>query len=214
MIFLTICARAVAHSVCPLPSFQHVTSMTDLTAQPAPDDKGPRPSVVYKRSKNTKSSVIWADRLAGRVITVGGLFVILTVFAIMMFLVAVTMPLFGSGTVDEPRFYSLAQSDSPVISTSIDEYATLGLELTRSGHLTTFHAPSGKHLGTASFDFGGATPSAFARTLQGDDLAFGFADGTVRLGALAIKNIAWRRPYRWYSCIFRCSRRPDSKVCA
>tara|TARA_R110000824_G_scaffold118960_14_gene272106 strand:+ start:226223 stop:228868 length:2646 start_codon:yes stop_codon:yes gene_type:complete len=162
--------------------------MTDLTAQPAPDDKGPRPSVVYKRSKNTKSSVIWADRLAGRVITVGGLFVILTVFAIMMFLVAVTMPLFGSGTVEEPRFYSLAQSDSPVISTSIDEYATLGLELTRSGHLTTFHAPSGKHLGTASFDFGGATPSAFARTLQGDDLAFGFADGTVRLGALAIKS--------------------------
>lgn len=162
--------------------------MTDVTAPNGPAPKGPRPSVLYVRDKKTKASVVFMDRLAGRVISVGGLFVIATVFAIMMFLIWVAMPLFGTGTASAPHRYSIDQSGAPVISTSLDEYASLGLELSSGGHLTAFHAPSGTRVGDMQFDFAGAQPSAFARTLQGDDIAYGFEDGTVRLGSLAIES--------------------------
>ncbi|MES1991063.1 MAG: ABC transporter permease subunit [Pseudomonadota bacterium] len=162
--------------------------MTDVTMQDGPEPKKTRPSVTYVRDKKTKNSVVWMDALAGRVISVGGLFVIATVFAIMFFLIWVAMPLFGTGTASEPHSYKLAEAGGPVISTSLDEYASLGLELSSSGHLTAFHAPSGKRVDDLQFDFAGATPSAFARTLQGDDIAYGFADGSVRLGSLAIET--------------------------
>lgn len=161
--------------------------MTDATLPPV------RPSVVYRRNKKTRSAVIWADKLAGRIITVGGFFVIFTVFAIMAFLVWVAMPLFGSGTASEPTRYTLDLPISKILSTSIDEYRTLGLELSQDGKLTAFHVASGKRIGGLAFDFADASgttvaPTAFARTLQGDDIAFGFPDGAVRLGSLAIES--------------------------
>ena len=162
--------------------------MTDATIQDGPEPKPTRPSVTYVRSKKTKASVVWMDAAAGRIISVGGLFVIATVFAIMLFLIWVAIPLFGTGTASEPHSYKLAEAGGPVISASLDEYASLGLELSSSVHLTAFHAPSGKRVDDIQFDFAGATPSAFARTLQGDDIAYGFADGTVRLGSLAIET--------------------------
>ncbi len=162
--------------------------MSDLTADTGQDPKNPRPSVTYRRDKKTKSSVVLADRLAGRVISVGGLFVIATVFAIMLFLIWVAMPLFGTGSASDPHRYTLDMSGDEAISTSIDEYGTLGLELTKAGHLTAFHAPTGKHIDDLNFDFAGIAPSAFARTLQGDDIAYGFEDGTVRIGSLAIES--------------------------
>lgn len=166
--------------------------MTDAVLSNAPDDSGNdtgsgnRKSVVYTRNKKTKASVLWADKIASRGITIGGFFVILSVFAIMAFLVIVAAPLFGSGTVSDAKRYALNTADGHVISTSIDEYRTLGIELSHDGRLTAFHVPTGERLAGPTFDFGGAEPSAFARTLQGDDVAFGFPDGTVRLGRLAI----------------------------
>lgn len=169
--------------------------MTDATMPdvPAPTPDGSRRSVVYKRDKKTKSSVLLVDRLAGRVITIGGFFVILTVFAIMLFLVVVAMPLFGTGTASEARRYTLDLTGEHVISTSVDEYRTLGLELSKDGKLTAFHVPTGRRLAGLAFDFANSsgtsvTPTAFARTLQGDDVAFGFPDGTIRLGSLAIAS--------------------------
>lgn len=150
--------------------------------EPAAND---RRSIVYTRAKKTRASVLWVDRFASRAISIGGLLVILAVFAIMVFLVWVAAPLLGSGTVSEARRYVLDAAGT-VMSTSLDEYRTLGVELADDGRLTVFHAPSGERIVGPAFDFGGAKPSAFARTLQGDDVAFGFADGTVRLGRLAI----------------------------
>ncbi len=164
--------------------------MTDAALPNANGDaNGPaandRRSVVYTRAKKTKASVLWVDRFASRAISIGGLLVILAVFAIMVFLVWVAAPLLGGGTVSEARRYVLDAAGT-IISTSLDEYRTLGVELADDGQLTVFHAPSGERIVGPTFDFGGAKPSAFARTLQGDDVAFGFADGTVRLGRLAI----------------------------
>lgn len=166
--------------------------MTDAALPNAPDNHtGPandRKSVIYTRNKKTKASVIWADKIASHGIAIGGLLVILSVFAIMAFLILVAMPLFGGGTVSDARRYMLNAAGGHVISTSIDEYRTLGLELGRDGKLTVFHVPTGERLNGLAFDFGGAEPSAFARTLQGDDVAFGFPDGTVRLGHLEINT--------------------------
>jgi phosphate transport system permease protein len=44
-------------------------------------------------------------------------------------------------------------------------------------------------LEVATFDFGGKTLTAFARTLNGRDIAFGFSDGTLRLATVKIGGV-------------------------
>ena len=78
--------------------------MTD-TMQP-PEASGRR-SVTYQRPKTTSRAVLFMDRLADRVITFGGLFVILTVFAIMAFLIWVCIPLMAGGGLEERTQYRL-----------------------------------------------------------------------------------------------------------
>ena len=158
--------------------------MTDATS--ATDGAGNRPSVVYKREKKTKASVIWADRFAGRAITIGGFAVIGAVFMIAVYLVYVAVPLLSSGEVTSAKHYMLGDSGGDVMSTTLDEYQTMGVELLRRGQLMLFQASSGERIDGPSVDLKGQKPTAFARTLKGDDIAFGFPDGTVRVGQLLI----------------------------
>lgn len=162
--------------------------MTEATMSDANSAAGQnnRRSVVYKRDKKTKASVIWADRFAGRAITIGGFAVIAAVFMIAVYLVYVAVPLLSSGEVTSSKQYALTASGGQVISTTMDEYETLGVELLSDGRVEAFQAATGERIGGPSVDFKGETPTAFARTLQGDDIALGFPDGTVRVGQLRI----------------------------
>lgn len=161
--------------------------MTDTTL-PQSSAASERKSVVYKRDKKTKASVIWADKIAGRVIVIGGFSVILAVFTIMVYLVMVTAPLIGGGSVTDTRSYTLASSAGNVISTSMDEYLSMGVEFMDDGSLESFHASTGERLANPiATGIEGAKPTAFARTIKGSDIALGFADGTVRLGRITIK---------------------------
>lgn len=157
--------------------------MSDANSAAGPNN---RRSVVYKRDKKTKASVIWADRFAGRAITIGGFAVIAAVFMIAVYLVYVAVPLLSSGEVTSSKQYALTASGGQVISTTMDEYETLGVELLSDGRVEAFQAATGERIGGPSVDLKGETPTAFARTLQGDDIALGFPDGTVRVGQLRI----------------------------
>lgn len=160
--------------------------MTDATS--AADGAGNRPSVVYKRDKKTKASVIWADRFASRAITIGGFAVIGAVFMIAVYLVYVAVPLLSDGKVTSAKHYTLGDSGGDVMSTTLDEYQTMGVELLRRGQLMLFQASSGERFDGPSVDLKGQRPSAFARTLKGDDIALGFPDGSVRVGQLLIAS--------------------------
>ena len=149
--------------------------------------QGARKSVLYQRDKKTKWSVLFADRTADRVITVGGLLVIAAVFTIGIFLVAVAAPLLSSGEVRSQTTYALGDTSKTYISTRVDEYKTVALDFATDGSLSAFHVATGTKLAAPQFSLPeGARISAFTRTLGGNDIALGLADGRVILGRAAL----------------------------
>ncbi len=160
--------------------------MTDIAqTTPEPERRG---SVVYKRNKKTSAAVIFADKAADRTITVGGLLVILAVFTIMAFLVWVCLPLLRGGELAGRASYSIPVAEGGYLAAQTDEHQTVAIDLAADGKLTAFHVPTGATLPAPAFDLGGQSASAFAKTLKGSDVAFGFADGTVRIGRLNLRQ--------------------------
>ena len=161
--------------------------MTDAT-QPSPEPV--RRSVTYQRPKTTSRRVLFADRLADRAITVGGLFVILAVFAIMAFLVWVCLPLISSGDLAGRTTFTLpGHGGQTYAAAQTDEQLTIALDLAPNGVIEAFHAPTGRMLPAPAFDLDGQTATAIGTTLQGGDLIFGFVDGTVRVGTLQLRQL-------------------------
>jgi phosphate transport system permease protein len=150
------------------------------------------PSAVRVRVRKTRRSVLIADRAADWGIRIGGIFVILAVFGIMAYLLQVVVPLFTGGKVLDDHPVPLPSSSTAhaqrggAMMTVMDEYRTVALELHPAGTVTLVHLATGKAVPAPGFDFEGLAPTAFARSLSGRDLAFGFADGTVRFGTLKI----------------------------
>ena len=158
-----------------------------MTDNAAKVENGARPSsVLYQRPKKTKSSVLFTDGLAGWSIRIGGTLVIIAVFTIMIFLVYVASPLLEDGRIDGVKNFSVEPTQGSLINTHMDEHQTLVVRMAADGSTSGLHAPTGKPIEVPKFDFAGATASAFARTLAGDDLLFGFPDGTVRAGRIDI----------------------------
>jgi len=150
----------------------------------ASDQKRPA-SVVYQRDKKTKASVLFTDAFARWGITIGGSLVIIAVFTIMLFLVYVCLPLLDGGSVTGTRKYVLNNGEhAAFVETQMDEHQTIALDLQLDGQVKAFHVGTGAALTSPSFDLGGLTATAFAATLRGDDVLFGFADGTIRTGKL------------------------------
>ncbi|MBX3499815.1 MAG: ABC transporter permease subunit [Alphaproteobacteria bacterium] len=156
---------------------------TDTTQTPASAH-----SLVGRRDKTTRRSVILIDKAADWTITVGGLGVIAAVFAIMLFLLVVVVPLFTGGSVTERHVGRYTPASGTVVLEKVDEYRRLAISVTSTGAVGAFHIPTGKALAGSPFDLGGATASAFGATLSGGDVVFGFADGTVRFGRLEVKT--------------------------
>jgi phosphate transport system permease protein len=154
--------------------------------QAAPEQRRPA-SVIYQRDKKTKASVLFADAFARYGISIGGTLVIIAVFTIMLFLLWVSFPLLDDGSVTGTKSYKLEASAKPFVETQMDEQQTVAVDAALDGHIEAFHVATGTALEAPSFDLAGATASTFASTLRGDDVLFGFADGTIRTGRLELK---------------------------
>jgi phosphate transport system permease protein len=146
--------------------------------------KGYVPS--YRRDRRTKRSVLIADFIANNGITVGGILVIVAVFAIMVFLVVQAFPLFAGGKVERHTKYQLAPM-SNLVAINADEYKTIGLRVSADGKVDSFHLPTGATLKSQDLGFGGKRATAIGTTLERSDVVFGFEDGTVRFGRIAPK---------------------------
>jgi phosphate transport system permease protein len=161
--------------------------MTDATQ---PSGQPARRSVTYQRPKTTSRRVLFMDKLADRIITFGGLFVILAVLAIMVFLIWVCIPLLGSGSLDSEASYKLEQhAGEDYAAAQVDEQMALAVDVALSGKVEAFHAPTGRAVPAPAFDLGGQAATTVGKTLQGGDIIFGFADGTMRIGTLALKQL-------------------------
>lgn len=137
-------------------------------------------------SRKTSPRVRMTDKLTTAVITGGGILVIVAVLGIMVFLAAVVLPLFRSAEISEPTSYRLFAANAPpdLLFIELDEHKTRGLMLERNGRLTVFDARTGKTIEEQQVLPSALAVSAFARTLRGGHIAFGFADGSVRLGQI------------------------------
>lgn len=164
-----------------------------MTDRSAPQDAR---AETFRRGARRRHTTPWSvragERLAGGVITVGGLLVIVAVFGIMVFLASVVAPLMAGGSEEEHYSYTLPVEDE-LIWVNADQYRTLGLGITSTGDILNYHVPTGEVVSTDSFDFEGREVTSVAGTLDREDLIFGFDDGTVRF-ATALVEVESMRP--------------------
>jgi phosphate transport system permease protein len=139
-----------------------------------------------RRSRKTRRSVLIVDRAADWTIRIGGIFVIVAVLGIMAYLFQVVVPLFTGGQTEEHHALTVPHGGE-ILMELVDEYRTIAVNVDRTGRVEIIHLGTGRALLAPSFDLAGASPTAFARTPAGGDVAFGFADGTIRFGTLAIR---------------------------
>ncbi len=151
-----------------------------------PSSSSPSSRRVHRRPMTTSRSVIVADKVADWTIRIGGIGVIVAVFGIMAFLAQVVVPLFTGAAAGDVKTTSSVAREYPPLMNTVDEYKTLAVSVDKTGEVHAFHVKTGTRLIAPAFDLEGKTLTAFTRTLNGRDVAFGFADGTLRLGALKV----------------------------
>lgn len=137
-----------------------------------------------KKVKTTRPWVLLADKIANKAITVGGVLVIGAVLGMMVFLVYEVAPLFKGGTVTYRNNYTIKNAASEPAIISLDEYKTIAAAVSQDGSIILWHAKTGYSLQPLSFDFGTKKATSFTWTIDRLNFAFGFSDGSVRLGRL------------------------------
>jgi phosphate transport system permease protein len=137
-----------------------------------------------RRDKRTPRRVLIADKAADLIIRVGGILVILAVFAIMAFLTLVVVPLFTGGRVQSEATFILPDKTKRFVHQVVDETHIVAAGVADDGSVTVYHLATGARLAAPVFDFRGKRITAFAASPVGSDIVFGFEDGTIRQGHL------------------------------
>ncbi len=141
-----------------------------------------------KAPKHTRRWVLIADKIADRVISIGGVLVIGAVLGMMVFLIYEVIPLFRGAKADFKKVYTVKPTDGPVLGLSVDEYKTVVAAIHKDGSVNVWHAESGLPLQSESFNLKGKTVTAFSKTMDNSSVAFGFSDGSVRFGKILFKS--------------------------
>lgn len=140
-----------------------------------------------RRSMDTRKSVVYAEKFAGIVITVGGLLVIVAVLGIMVFLFRVAMPLIGGGQQVGSTSYAL-QTSQRVVWLTADEFQTVATRIGHLGEVLNFHVPSGEVISKNQIDLQGRQITSAAGTLEREKVLVGFDDGSVQFLKLGIQS--------------------------
>lgn len=157
--------------------------MTD-SATPASSNRGRLSATAYVRPKQTPAMVRFMDKAADWTISIGGLFVILAVFGIMVFLIQVVVPLFTGADLRGTRSFNFPPQSVAALTTKVDETSTVALQLLPDGRLQKVHLPTGTLLDTVDFDLAGKKVTSYTEAIRTYDFALGFEDGSVRFGEL------------------------------
>ncbi|HXY40910.1 MAG TPA: ABC transporter permease subunit [Vicinamibacteria bacterium] len=129
------------------------------------------------------------DRSATGVITLGGVFIIISVLFIFVFIFAEAVPLFRGARAEKLQTLALgsgpaaagAQREAP-LALGVDERQMYLYELTPGGALVLYRLPGGARQREVAIDgLAGVRLVSASRTLAGDTLAAGSADGRLAL---------------------------------
>ncbi|MBU2509747.1 ABC transporter permease subunit [bacterium] len=142
------------------------------------------PTTGQRKEKKVKRSVIIIDRIAEKVITIGGIMVIMAVLGILFYLVQQTLPLFRAGEINSYTEYHQDMPTSSIIGSGMDEYRTISFIIFRNGTVRLFHTKTGAIINQFNLDLAKSEIKSFSKTIDKQHFAFGFADGTVRLAEI------------------------------
>lgn len=140
------------------------------------------------RERRTKWSVRLVDRFASTLITVGGIGTIVAVSAVCVYLVWMTLPLFGPASLAPPRPIPTSPFDSAPVLLRIADSDQIGWALSADGRLTSFRPTTGDRFGQQELGRVGPKLTAFAGGLGEDALAVGDDRGSVRLGVVRFSS--------------------------
>jgi len=142
----------------------------------------------YKRPKETRRSVLIADKVADKTITIGGVLVIAAVLGMMVFLVLKVLPLFEGGAVESHKEYSLEAMRSRALALAVDDLKTVVVRVAADGGITAWHVDTGTPVESPRFDLQGKEVTAFSQCIDQRHMAFGFSDGVVRFASVGFKT--------------------------
>ncbi len=157
-----------------------------------------------KRQRRTRWQVRATDAMAHGLIVAGGIGTIVAVSLVCVFLVWVVLPLFTPGVEDPAARRPLVEIESapapwkaPPRRVAIDEHQLLGWALVGDGSLDIFRL-DGEHRGQSLsrrriFEKDVPPLTAISAASADERVALGFADGTVRLGAISFRAELVRR---------------------
>jgi phosphate transport system permease protein len=141
-----------------------------------------------RRKRVTRWTVALNNRLAHAIIAIGGIGTIVAVSMVCVFLVWVVVPLFLPASVEKGQGIGQGAARD-LLAMGVDDYRLTGWEIAKDGAIRTFRLDDGKTIQELS---GAESPiagvSAAAVGIDGHQAAFGFADGTVRLGEIGFDN--------------------------
>jgi phosphate transport system permease protein len=142
-----------------------------------------KPYTGHARRRNTSRLVRVGEVLSRLCITVGGIGTIIAVGLVCVFLVWEVYPLFLPATIHEVDHLPPLQAARQPLRMAVDDYQSLGWFLHPDGTLEIVRLDNGGVLKRQPL-FPGQTLTACSAPMQQPDLAFGFADGTLRLGRI------------------------------
>lgn len=125
------------------------------------------------------------DRIAELVISTGGFLVIVAVLGICVYLAAVVIPLFSRGTLGERR---LVEAAVPAGIPVLDPFQLAMGVITPDGGVGVFLVSDGSTVGEMRTLADHSAMTALAVARNGDLVATGHEDGTVRLGTIGFRS--------------------------
>jgi len=142
-----------------------------------------------ERQLRNRASVKVVDRVSRWLISVGGIGTIVSVLLVGVFLVWVVVPLFLPASVSGATSIDLsaAAGTRAPRHLAVDEYRLLGWTILDDSTLIVFRLDNGKVLERRRL-FTRPVPTAASFTVGSNDVAFGFQDGSVRLGKIDFKT--------------------------
>jgi phosphate transport system permease protein len=138
----------------------------------------PAPAVSPSKSKVRRRLLV--DRLASRLVTLGGVVIIAAILAILLVIVAEVYPLFRKPTAElvEPVGEITAQLHSAPLAIGVDEYRDIAYVVSRS-EVQFLALDDGKPLKVAPLQGGNGTTAIVTSMLGKGSFAVGFSDGRV-----------------------------------
>jgi len=146
-----------------------------------------RPFTGHSRRRKTSRAVRIGEVLSRLFITIGGIGTILAVALVGCFLLWVVYPLFQGASVNEAGEFAVKMPAAAPMLTGVDEYQQLGWTILSNGTLQVFRLDTGKVLKQSDL-FPGVALTACSAPSREPEIAFGFKDGTVRMGRVGFET--------------------------